>query len=64
VSNPQQTNAAALQGHGSFGYIFQPLERRQILATVEVALLRKQLEKQLKESRQWLATVLNSMGPA
>ncbi len=45
-----------------FGYIFEPLDDKHALATIEVALLRNRLEKQLRESRQWLSTVLNSIG--
>jgi PAS domain S-box-containing protein len=45
-----------------FGYIFEPLDDKHALATIEVALLRNRLEKQLRESQQWLSTVLNSIG--
>ncbi|MGZ6317401.1 MAG: PAS domain-containing protein, partial [Anaerolineales bacterium] len=45
-----------------FGYLFEPLDDKHALATIEVALLRNRLEKQLRESRQWLSTVLNSIG--
>lgn len=47
---------------GPFGYIFEPLDAKQIAGTIEVALLRNRLEREIKESRQWLSTVLNSIG--
>jgi PAS domain S-box-containing protein len=47
---------------GPFGYIFRPLDKKQIFATIEVAVIRHQLESQLKQSRQWLNTTLTSIG--
>ncbi len=59
------TGQATLQrskATGPFGYLFEPLDAKQIAGTIEVALLRNQLEREIKESRQWLSTVLNSIG--
>ena len=47
---------------GPFGYIFEPLDTHQAVSTIEVALSRNRLEREIKESRQWLSTVLNSIG--
>ena len=47
---------------GPFGYIFEPLDAKQIASTIEVALMRNRLEREIKEGRQWLSTVLNSIG--
>ena len=47
---------------GPFGYIFRPLDKKQIFATIEIAVIRHQLESQLKQSRQWLNTTLTSIG--
>jgi PAS domain S-box-containing protein len=47
---------------GPFGYIFDPLDAKQIAGTIEVALVRNRLEREIKEGRQWLSTVLNSIG--
>ncbi len=47
---------------GPFGYIFEPLDTNQIASTIEVALVRNRLERQIKEGQQWLSTVLNSIG--
>ncbi|HTP02042.1 MAG TPA: histidine kinase [Anaerolineales bacterium] len=47
---------------GPFGYIFEPLDLQQMSSTIDVAILRNRLEKEIKEGRQWLSTVLNSIG--
>lgn len=45
-----------------FGYVVKPFDDSQLFATVEIALTRHRLEKQLTESRQWLNGVLMSIG--
>jgi PAS domain S-box-containing protein len=47
---------------GPFGYIFRPVDSRQIFATIEVAVIRHELERQLEQSRRWLNTTLTSIG--
>lgn len=49
---------------GPFGYILKPFEEQDLLTTIETALHRYQLEKKLKESEQWWATTLRSVGDA
>ena len=46
---------------GSFGYIFKPYDKSQILAIIETALVRHQLEKKLHEGQQWLNAILTSV---
>jgi PAS domain S-box-containing protein len=46
---------------GSFGYIFKPYDKSQILAVIETALIRHQLEKKLQEGQQWLIAILTSV---
>jgi diguanylate cyclase (GGDEF)-like protein/PAS domain S-box-containing protein len=46
------------------GYILKPFEERELYTTIEVALYRHQMEKQLSEKSQWLNTVLTSIGDA
>jgi diguanylate cyclase (GGDEF)-like protein/PAS domain S-box-containing protein len=46
------------------GYILKPFEERELYTTIEVALYRHQMEKQLNEKSQWLNTVLTSIGDA
>ncbi|HWQ34687.1 MAG TPA: response regulator [Blastocatellia bacterium] len=47
---------------GSFGYLLKPFDERELRATVEIALYRHRLEKELKESRNRLAITLQSIG--
>lgn len=47
---------------GPFGYIIKPFEERELRTTIEIALYKHQMERQLKENAQWLATVLRSIG--
>ena len=47
---------------GPFGYIFRPFDEKQIFATIETALIRHRLERELQQSRQWLNTLLTSIG--
>lgn len=57
-----QTTLRRAGATGPFGYIFRPLDKKQIFATIEIAVIRHQLERQLKQSRQWLNTTLTSIG--
>ncbi|MBE9167283.1 EAL domain-containing protein [Pleurocapsales cyanobacterium LEGE 06147] len=43
------------------GYIIKPFEQRELRTTIEIALYKHQMERQLRENAQWLATVLNSI---
>ncbi|MDY6782793.1 MAG: EAL domain-containing protein [Cyanobacteriota bacterium] len=45
-----------------FGYIIKPFEERELRTTIEIALYKHQMERQIKENAQWLATVLRSIG--
>jgi PAS domain S-box-containing protein len=47
---------------GPFGYIFRPFDSKQIFATIEIAVIRHELESKLQQSRQWLNTTLTSIG--
>jgi PAS domain S-box-containing protein len=47
-----------------FGYILKPFEERELQTTIEMALYRHQMEMKLRESEQWLATTLKSIGDA
>ncbi len=47
---------------GPFGYIVRPFDETQLFVTLEVARVRHKLERQLRESRQWLNGVLRSIG--
>ncbi|MUL38491.1 hybrid sensor histidine kinase/response regulator [Gloeocapsopsis dulcis] len=47
-----------------FGYILKPFKEKELKTTIEITLTKHQLEKRLKQSEQWLATVLKSIGDA
>lgn len=47
-----------------YGYILKPFEARDLGTTIEVALYKHQIEQQLREREQWLATTLKSIGDA
>lgn len=44
-----------------FGYIIKPFEERELHSTIEMALYKHRMERQLKESREWFATTLKSI---
>ena len=47
-----------------YAYIVKPLQERQLLASIEIALYKSRMEKRLKESEEWLSTTLKSIGDA
>jgi hypothetical protein len=49
---------------GPYGYLLKPFEERELHTTIEMALYKHKLERQLKESEQWLSTTLKSIGDA
>ena len=47
-----------------FGYIIKPFEDRDLRPAIEMALYKHRMENRLKESEEWLATTLRSIGDA
>ncbi|MFQ6043066.1 MAG: response regulator, partial [Candidatus Poribacteria bacterium] len=47
-----------------FGYIIKPFEDRDLRTAIEMALDKHGMEKRLKESEEWLSTILRSIGDA
>jgi PAS domain S-box-containing protein len=47
-----------------YGYILKPFEARDLGITIEISLYKHQMEQQLREREQWLATTLKSIGDA
>jgi PAS domain S-box-containing protein len=45
-----------------YGYLLKPFEDRDLHTTIAMALYRHKIERELRESRQWLATTLRSIG--
>jgi len=48
-------------GTTPFGYLFNTMDDKQILATIEVALARHYMEKKVSDSERWLNAVLSSI---
>ncbi|NJN45679.1 MAG: response regulator [Candidatus Competibacteraceae bacterium] len=44
------------------GYLLKPFEGRELRSTVEMALFRHTMERNLEENRRWLETTLRSIG--
>jgi PAS domain S-box-containing protein len=47
-----------------FGYILKPFHEKELYTTIEMALYKHTMQRKLKESEQWLATTLKSIGDA
>jgi PAS domain S-box-containing protein len=47
-----------------YGYILKPFEEMELHASIEIAIYNHNLERELKESKQWLHAALNSIGDA
>ncbi len=47
-----------------FGYILKPFEERMLHITIEMSLYKHKMERKLRESEQWLSTVLRCIGDA
>jgi diguanylate cyclase (GGDEF)-like protein/PAS domain S-box-containing protein len=45
-----------------FGYLIKPFEGRELRSTLEMALYRHQMEKQLEDQKRWLTATLRSIG--
>jgi PAS domain S-box-containing protein len=49
---------------GPFGYIVKPFQDVTLKSAIEMALYKHRMEKKLRNSEQWLATILRSIGDA
>ena len=47
-----------------FGYIIKPFDDRELYSTIEMALYKHRMEKELEESKKWLFMTLKSIGDA
>ncbi|MEH1937201.1 MAG: EAL domain-containing protein [Nostoc sp.] len=45
-----------------FGYIIKPFKEKELKFTIEITLSKHRMERKLKQSEQWLTTVLKSIG--
>ncbi len=44
-----------------FGYIIKPFKERELQVAIEIALFKHEMEKKLKESKEWFSTTLKSI---
>ena len=47
-----------------FGYILKPFNMRELYIHIEIALYKHKMERELKESERWLASIINNLGEA
>jgi PAS domain S-box-containing protein len=47
-----------------FGYLLKPFDSRDMHITIEMALYKHRIDSRLRESQQWLSTLLTSIGDA
>jgi len=45
-----------------YGYIIKPFEDRTLCSTIEMSLYKHTMEKKVRESEEWLSTILRSIG--
>jgi hypothetical protein len=53
INRAKETNA--------YGYLLKPFEEREVRSTIEMALYKSAMERRLKQSREWLASILHSI---
>ena len=47
-----------------YGYLLKPFEKESLRTTIEMALFKHKMERDLKENQRWLSTILRSTGDA
>ena len=47
-----------------FGYILKPFNERELQINIEIGLYRHKMERRLRESEQWLSSILENLGEA
>jgi PAS domain S-box-containing protein len=45
-----------------YGYIIKPFEDRELRSAIEMALYKHSMEKKVRQSEEWLSTILHSIG--
>lgn len=64
TTNADQKTIERAKAAEPFGYIIKPFKQKELKTTIEIALNKYQMERKLKQSEQWLTTVLKSIGDA
>ena len=49
---------------GPMGYVLKPFSERELQTAIEIGLYKHAMEKKLREQKQWLAAMLDSIGDA
>lgn len=62
TANANQSSLDRAKKTEPFGYIIKPFKEKELETTIEIALNKYQIERKLKQSEQWLSTVLKSIG--
>jgi two-component system cell cycle sensor histidine kinase/response regulator CckA len=64
TSYSDDTTLARAKLTGAYGYLLKPFQERDLRTAIEVALQKRELERQLSERERWFATTLKSIGDA
>ena len=64
TANSDRATIERAKASGPLAYLLKPFEDRELQTTIEIALERHRLERELKASEQWLMTTLRSIGDA
>jgi len=64
TSYSDDTTIARATLTGAYGYLLKPFQDRDLRAAIEIALQKRELERQLSERERWFATTLKSIGDA
>ena len=64
TGNTDQETVQRAKLSEAYGFIVKPFDERELHATIEMALHKHSMERQQVEHRQWLTTVLGSIGDA
>ena len=62
TANSDETTLQRAKVTGPFGYLLKPFEERDLHTTIEMALFRHKLERELKENKRWLSITLKCIG--
>lgn len=64
TANADNTTLERAKATEPLGYLLKPFKEKELHTTIEITLSKYKTEKKLKESEQWLATVLKSISDA
>ena len=64
TDNAGQTTVRRSRHAEPFGFMFKPIDEKNLYPAIEIALFRHQMEKRVKESEGWLNTILHNIGDA